>query len=230
MIRCDFASHYKPNGALRFSSALTTLYNIEIFADCYWSLPRFFHRASHRSKGPYRESFAEYCAELQSGALPVLIRCPNAVNDVGINREKWLPNPAVGREGSSAALHGEMLLFLGRLMGVAIRSQQPLDLDIPSIVWKQLVRSPITRYSSCKNVGILCDEGKCCPSRSSRAHRTLRVISPVCDISNRSNILLQNYVWVVSPVCGISNSRNILAPDTPVMGVRGREGFIPKLT
>ncbi|CAN0085310.1 unnamed protein product, partial [Laminaria digitata] len=104
----------------------------------------FLGEHAHDAGGPYRESFAEYCAELQSGALPVLIRCPNAVSDVGINREKWLPNPAVGREGSSAALHGEMLLFLGRLMGVAIRSQQPLDLDMPSIVWKQLVRSPIT--------------------------------------------------------------------------------------
>lgn len=109
-------------------------------------LTHFFRHISRLSKGPYRESFAEYCAELQSGALPVLIRCPNAVSDVGINREKWLPNPAVGREGSSAVPHGEMLIFLGRLMGVAIRSQQPLDLDMPSIVWKQLVRSPITRY------------------------------------------------------------------------------------
>lgn len=95
--------------------------------------------------GPYRESFAEYCAELQSGALPLLIRCPNAENDVGINREKWLPNPAIGRVGLSATVHEEMLGFLGRLMGVAIRSQEPLDLDLPSIVWKQLVRSPITR-------------------------------------------------------------------------------------
>lgn len=106
--------------------------------------PRFCCRC-RRPLGPYRESFAEYCAELQSDALPLLIRCPNAVNDVGINREKWLPNPAVGKSGLSAAMHAEMLGFLGRLMGVAIRSQEPLDLDLPSIVWKQLVRSPITR-------------------------------------------------------------------------------------
>lgn len=95
--------------------------------------------------GPYRESFAEYCAELQSDALPLLIKCANSVNDVGINREKWLPNPAVGKLGLSTGLHTEMLGFLGRLMGVAVRSQEPLDLDLPSIVWKQLVRSPITR-------------------------------------------------------------------------------------
>lgn len=97
-------------------------------------------------EGPYRESLAEYCAELQSGALPLLIRCPNAVNDVGINREKWVPNPLMGRgHRFRPELHAEMLRFLGKLMGVAIRSQQPLDLDLPSIVWKQLVRSPITK-------------------------------------------------------------------------------------
>lgn len=98
-----------------------------------------------RRPGVYRESFAEYCAELQSGALPLLMRCPNAVNEVGINREKWLPNPAIGKLGLGASIHVEMLHFLGRLMGVAIRSREPLDLDLPSIVWKQLVRSPITR-------------------------------------------------------------------------------------
>ncbi|CAN0358496.1 unnamed protein product, partial [Ectocarpus sp. 12 AP-2014] len=105
----------------------------------------FVGEHAHDAGGPYRESLAEYCAELQSGALPLLIKCPNSVNDVGINREKWLPNPAIGKVGPSAALHAEMLGFLGRLMGVAIRSQEPLDLDLPSIVWKQLVRSPITR-------------------------------------------------------------------------------------
>lgn len=141
-----FYSH-EPNWVVRcvfhLRSHLTTWNYLSIT-----SMPRFLQRVSLRSKGPYRESFAEYCAELQSGLLPVLIRCPNAVSDVGINREKWLPNPAVGREGSSSCstVHTEMLLFLGRLMGVAIRSQQPLDLDMPSIVWKQLVRSPITRY------------------------------------------------------------------------------------
>lgn len=99
------------------------------------------------AEGPYRESLAEYCAELQSEALPLLIRCPNAVNDARINREKWVPNPLLGcGDRFRPALHKEMLRFLGKLMGVAIRTQQPLDLDLPSIVWKQLVGSSITKY------------------------------------------------------------------------------------
>lgn len=91
------------------------------------------------AKGLYRElSAAEYCAELQSEALPLLIGSPNAVNDVGINREKWVTR-------TWRSLHADMLRFLGQLMGVVIRSQQPLDLDLPSIVLKQHVRSPITK-------------------------------------------------------------------------------------
>lgn len=127
---------------------LHTLLTISI---AFPQLARFPNYATcHVPAGPYRESFAEYCAELQSDALPLLIRCPNAVNEVGFNREKWVPSPALLRPESGggsgvSAMYADMLGFLGRLMGVAIRSRQPLDLDLPSIVWKQLVRSPITR-------------------------------------------------------------------------------------
>jgi len=90
--------------------------------------------------GPYRESFAQYTTELQSSSLPLFLRCPNGVNNVGINREKWVPNPS-----ATSALHLELFAFLGKLMGYAIRSQNYLDLNFPSILWKQLVQQPITR-------------------------------------------------------------------------------------
>ena len=38
-----------------------------------------------------------------------------------------------------------MLEFVGALMGCAIRTKNFLNLDLPSIIWKQLVDSPITR-------------------------------------------------------------------------------------
>jgi len=37
-----------------------------------------------------------------------------------------------------------MFAFVGKLMGVAIRNRQMLNLDFPSIVWKQLVSDPVT--------------------------------------------------------------------------------------
>jgi hypothetical protein len=33
-----------------------------------------------------------------------------------------------------------MYAFVGKLMGIAIRGKHILNLDLPSIVWKQLVR------------------------------------------------------------------------------------------
>jgi hypothetical protein len=95
---------------------------------------------AHDAGGPYRETFALYCDDLQSGGLSLLLRCPNSVNNVGANREKWVPNP-----GARSPLELEMLEFLGRLMGLAIRTRQCLDLNLPSIVWKQLVGSPRCR-------------------------------------------------------------------------------------
>merc|ERR1711990_340922 len=54
--------------------------------------------------GPYREVFAQFCAELQAVAsdssdklascvLPLLMPCPNWRNGVGDNREKYVINP-----------------------------------------------------------------------------------------------------------------------------------------
>eukprot|EP01041_Mallomonas_annulata_P000211 gene211-380_t len=91
--------------------------------------------------GPYRESFAIYALELQSNALPLLVRTPNGRHSVGQNREKWVLNP-----GATSSTHMEMFAFMGKLMGIAMRTKEYLALNIPSIIWKLLVgETPITR-------------------------------------------------------------------------------------
>jgi hypothetical protein len=86
-----------------------------------------------RSVGPYRECISQLCRELQTaGLLPLLIPCPNQQQSgVGENREKFLLNP-----GSNQFA---MFEFFGKLMGIAIRSKNPLALDLPSMIWKPLV-------------------------------------------------------------------------------------------
>ena len=84
--------------------------------------------------GPYRESFASYTQELQSSALPLLIRTPNGRNATGYNREKWILNP-----GATSSTQLEMFSFLGKLLGVAIRSKEYLALNIPPMIWKLLL-------------------------------------------------------------------------------------------
>jgi len=84
--------------------------------------------------GPYRECIANACADLMSENTPLCIPCPNRKNSVGLNREKWLPNPS-----ARSATHLSMFEFLGALMGVALRTGETLALDLPSAVWKKLL-------------------------------------------------------------------------------------------
>mmetsp|Transcript_8955 Transcript_8955/g.19720 ORF Transcript_8955/g.19720 Transcript_8955/m.19720 type:complete len:350 (+) Transcript_8955:1474-2523(+) len=90
--------------------------------------------------GPYRESFVVYTQELQSATLPLLVRTPNGQHAVGYNRDKWLLNP-----GASSSTQLQMLAFLGKLIGVAIRSKEYLAISLAPMVWKLLVLDPPTR-------------------------------------------------------------------------------------
>jgi len=89
--------------------------------------------------GPYRNSIEDICAELQSEFLPLFIRCPNGRENIGSNREKWIPRPS-----SRSSLHVRMFEFVGKLMGLAMRTRSTLRLDFPSIVWKSLVNEKVT--------------------------------------------------------------------------------------
>jgi hypothetical protein len=90
----------------------------------------FIGERAQDAGGPYRESFDIYCEELQSQFLPLLVRAQNGRQASGINREKWLLSP-----DAVSPTHLEMLCFLGKLMATAMRSQEFLNLNIPSIIW-----------------------------------------------------------------------------------------------
>lgn len=58
----------------------------------------------------------------------------------GLFREKWVLNPS-----ASSDIHLKMFEFLGAMMGLAIRTKNFLNLDLPSMVWKQLIDIPLNR-------------------------------------------------------------------------------------
>jgi len=99
---------------------------------------KFVGEYSSDAGGPYRVSIHDFCEELQSKLLPLFIPCPNQVSNIGLNREKWIPNPT-----ATSSLYLQMYEFLGKLMGAAMRSGNLLDLDLPSIVWKGLCSQTI---------------------------------------------------------------------------------------
>lgn len=79
--------------------------------------------------GPYRTCLDMMCQELQSSVLPLFVPCPNKRSKIGINQDKFVP-----RTSSTEPLHVSMFEFVGKLLGIAIRSRNLLNLDFPSIM------------------------------------------------------------------------------------------------
>lgn len=101
---------------------------------------KFSGEYSQDAGGPFRESIDMYAQELQSSALPLLILSPNGRHAIGMNRDKWVFNPA----SKNNQLYRDMLVFLGKFMGYSIRSNDFIPLNFPSIIWKKLVGDVVT--------------------------------------------------------------------------------------
>eukprot|EP01129_Flabellula_baltica_P002653 TRINITY_DN1246_c0_g1_i2.p1 TRINITY_DN1246_c0_g1~~TRINITY_DN1246_c0_g1_i2.p1 ORF type:complete len:3131 (-),score=718.92 TRINITY_DN1246_c0_g1_i2:9-8252(-) len=91
--------------------------------------------------GPYREVFIQCCEELQTpGLLPFLLPSPNQRSGVGQEQEKFIVNPALNSQNSL-----EQYQFLGRIIGMAIRGEICLPLNLPSLFWKRIVGDEVER-------------------------------------------------------------------------------------
>ncbi|CAI2381203.1 unnamed protein product [Moneuplotes crassus] len=88
---------------------------------------------SEDAGGPYRVSIDNMLDEIHSSVLPLLIPTPNNSNDHGSGRDLWTINPSAKQDH-----HSKMYEFMGALMGMSLRSGQPMDFRLPSIFWKQL--------------------------------------------------------------------------------------------
>ena len=97
--------------------------------------------------GPYRQFFADLSAEIQPQAFvpgdkddaPILVPTPNNVGEVKDYKEYWTIN-------SSCTSTQDLALYeyLGILMGVCVRTNVHLTLDIANICWKPLVGESLT--------------------------------------------------------------------------------------
>ena len=89
--------------------------------------------------GPYNEVMSIISNELQSKYLDLFIKTPNNRNDVGNNRDKYMPNPLANKQ-----LHKEMYFFLGHLMVHSIASGNLLCLDLHPIFFKKILKHEVT--------------------------------------------------------------------------------------
>jgi hypothetical protein len=86
--------------------------------------------------GPYQECMTQFCEDLRSKELGLFTPCPNAKEEIGINQDKFVP---------CAKEHLAQYRFVGMLLGIALRTRNSLELALPSIVWKPLVRQRLDR-------------------------------------------------------------------------------------
>ena len=93
------------------------------------------------SGGPYHEVISGMCHELQCDYLNMFIKTPNHKHDVGLLRDKYIPNPDAKREIIEQGYE-----FLGKLMASAVASGEVLDLNLHPVVWKALLGNEITFY------------------------------------------------------------------------------------
>lgn len=132
------------------SQAIVSLFG-QIYRAINMSPPRNFRNAERIFKvvfrgegatdagGPYNEAMSAMCDELMSRFLPLFVPTQNNIHNVGENRDAWIINPS-----ADSALQLDLFQFLGKLMGVAIRTQNNLNLTLPPLFWKRLMLEEVT--------------------------------------------------------------------------------------
>ena len=88
--------------------------------------------------GVYNEVISIISFELQSKYLDLFIKTPNNKNEIGQNRDKYMPNPL-----AKSQLQKEMYYFIGNLMLHAITSGNVLNLNLHPIFYKKLLNYEI---------------------------------------------------------------------------------------
>jgi hypothetical protein len=84
--------------------------------------------------GVYREALQRILDDLFSERFSLLVKCPNAEKQYEVNTNAYLPNATLR---SPLAL--SMFEFVGRLMGLSLRTKACLPFAFPSIVWRAMV-------------------------------------------------------------------------------------------
>ncbi|KAI1901157.1 hypothetical protein AGOR_G00057300 [Albula goreensis] len=97
---------------------------------------RFTGEEVHGTSGSFRHFLWQVCKELQSSALSLLLPCPSAA--ANRNKGKYILTPSPISYAEEQLLH-----FLGQLLGIAIRADVPLPLDLLGSFWKGLVGEPL---------------------------------------------------------------------------------------
>jgi hypothetical protein len=77
--------------------------------------------------------------DLFSPNLSLMLLCPNGQHEIQMNLDKFVPHPG---QSSPAALR--MFEFVGRLIGISLRTQNFLNYALPGLIWKAVLGQPLS--------------------------------------------------------------------------------------
>jgi hypothetical protein len=80
---------------------------------------------------------------IQRCVLPLLFPSPNRLTGTGMNQDKYLLSSS-GNNSVLSPINQELMIFLGRFIGMAIRHHLNMALDLTDFVWNPLVRSSLS--------------------------------------------------------------------------------------
>lgn len=109
---------------------------------------RFTGEEVHGTSGSFRHFLWQVCKELQSSALSLLLPCPSAA--ANRNKGKFILTPCPITYAEEQLLH-----FFGQLLGIAIRADVPLPLDLLGSFWKGLVGEALDPESDFQEADLL---------------------------------------------------------------------------
>ncbi|XP_028827058.1 probable E3 ubiquitin-protein ligase HECTD4 isoform X2 [Denticeps clupeoides] len=109
---------------------------------------RFTGEEVHGTSGSFRHFLWQVCKELQSSALSLLLPCPSAA--ANRNKGKYILTPCPISYAEEQLLH-----FFGQLLGIAVRADVPLPLDLLSSFWKGLVGEELHHQADLQEADLL---------------------------------------------------------------------------
>ncbi|KDO33609.1 hypothetical protein SPRG_19236 [Saprolegnia parasitica CBS 223.65] len=90
--------------------------------------------------GVYREGTNSMVDDLFGAHFALFLLCPNGQHNTGLNRGMYLPN---SRCTSPVAI--QMLEFVGKLLGISLRTRGDFPFAFCPLVWKNLLQQPLDR-------------------------------------------------------------------------------------
>ena len=109
----------------------------------------FVGEGSIDAGGPYRESLSDATNDVHLPHLGLFLPCANHKSGLsgdvdgmgGIhNMDKYVPNPSRRKP-----LHVQMYVFVGKLMGIAMRTKASLPFHFPPLFYKKILGHPVGR-------------------------------------------------------------------------------------